>query len=258
MKATIIEAIRGLLARREVEGVLALRQEGEHVGPFLFTDPIRLEELSLGDKDAPGDARYPLVKLLTRLTLSRPNDVFGVVVRGCDERALNRLIEDAVISRRKVVPIGFSCPPELAEACRCQKPWPDALTAGQRAPGVKSEDDDEASLNLLSRLQEWFTVSDRCIMCFGCRNICPVCYCKECTLEEENFIPQRELPTSREFLLTRAVHMVDRCVYCGLCEQACPADIPLKELYRLVAGAVGREMIPKTGPKRPVPIRTAA
>jgi Fe-S oxidoreductase len=34
--------------------------------------------------------------------------------------------------------------------------------------------------------------------------------------------------------------MVDACVYCGLCEQACPADIPLKDLYRFVARVVGQ------------------
>ena len=36
------------------------------------------------------------------------------------------------------------------------------------------------------------------------------------------------------FHLVRAVHMAGRCVDCGLCEEDCPADIPLRLLYRKV------------------------
>ena len=80
---------------------------------------------------------------------------------------------------------------------------------------------------------------ERCMKCYGCRNICPVCYCSECTLEENAFIPRGELPPANpNFLLTRAIHMVDFCIYCGLCEEACPADIPLTTLYKMVANLV--------------------
>jgi formate hydrogenlyase subunit 6/NADH:ubiquinone oxidoreductase subunit I len=34
------------------------------------------------------------------------------------------------------------------------------------------------------------------------------------------------------FHLIRAVHMAGRCIDCGLCEDACPVDIPLRLLYR--------------------------
>ncbi|HDG98980.1 MAG TPA: hypothetical protein ENG73_12560, partial [Desulfobacterales bacterium] len=36
------------------------------------------------------------------------------------------------------------------------------------------------------------------------------------------------------FHLVRAVHMAGRCIDCGLCEDACPAGIPLRLLYRKV------------------------
>ena len=36
------------------------------------------------------------------------------------------------------------------------------------------------------------------------------------------------------FHLVRAVHMAGRCIDCGLCEDACPVDIPLRLLYRKV------------------------
>ncbi len=34
------------------------------------------------------------------------------------------------------------------------------------------------------------------------------------------------------------MHMADRCIDCGLCEAACPADIPLRTLYRKVRETV--------------------
>jgi Na+-translocating ferredoxin:NAD+ oxidoreductase RnfC subunit len=37
------------------------------------------------------------------------------------------------------------------------------------------------------------------------------------------------------FHLTRAMHMADRCVDCGLCDEACPSDIPLRLLYKKTA-----------------------
>jgi formate hydrogenlyase subunit 6/NADH:ubiquinone oxidoreductase subunit I len=35
--------------------------------------------------------------------------------------------------------------------------------------------------------------------------------------------------------------MVGYCVYCGLCEEACPADIPLKTIYKMVANVVNEQ-----------------
>ncbi len=244
MKQAIAEHVKELLAQGAIQGFLALRQdEGGQVAPHLFTNPAELASLSLGDVAAPGDARYPLVKLLAKLVTARPHATFGVLVRGCDERALKRLVNDDRVhplNNRKVVAVGFSCPPELAEACQCAKPWPDALVAGEKTPGAP-QPQPEGDQDLLAELNDWFHTFDRCVKCFGCRDICPVCSCYECTIENEAYIPQRELPTSHSFLMTRAMHMVDRCVYCGLCEQACPAGIPLKGLYRLVSRLTGRE-----------------
>jgi formate dehydrogenase subunit beta len=262
MKNKIAEHVKDLLAQGVIDGFLALREEGDgQVAPYLFSDPAELISLNLGDCKAPGDARYPLIKVLSRLVAAEPHKTFGVLVRGCDERALNRLTNDDRVhplNNRKVVAVGFSCPPELAQACQCAKPWPDALVAGEKTPGVvqpesRTDEDVLTAMNhwpdtedVVTALNNWFASADRCIKCFGCRNVCPVCSCYECTIENEAYVPQRELPASRDFLMTRAMHMVDRCVYCGLCEQACPAGIPLKTLYRLVTKLTGREgMLPQ-------------
>jgi ferredoxin len=248
MREEIAKHAAGLLQSGEIDGFLALADQGEgKVAPYLFSDPAELASLSLGDLDQPAQARYPLVKIAARLLEARPSLKLGVLVRGCDERALLRLTRDDRVhplAGRRLVPVGLACPGELARDHACAQPWPEALVAGEKAaPAAPAAESDE---DLLAELAEWLPTLDRCLKCHGCRDVCPVCSCYECTLETEAHVPQRELPASHSFLLTRAMHMVDRCVYCGLCEEACPAGIPLKGLYRLAAKLAGREgMLPQ-------------
>ncbi len=251
IKQEVIEHVKKLLSSGEIDGFLALREQGGQVGPFFFTDPAQLEELSLGDGEKPGQARYPLVKLISKVQRANPGATIAVLLRGCDERALKRLIgDDRVhpINPAHVRAVGIACPQELAEAHQCAKPWPDALVAGQPAEGVAPP---EPPADVVAELRRWSEIGQRCMKCFGCRNVCPVCSCLECTVDTEAMIPQRELPPDPQFLITRAMHMVDRCVYCGQCEEACPADLPLRDLYRAVAQVSGRGgMLPaarKTG-----------
>ncbi len=85
---------------------------------------------------------------------------------------------------------------------------------------------------------------DKCINCHNCMKVCPICYCKEClfdssvfNLEANKYIGKAEkkglfkMPNdSLLFHTTRMNHMVVSCVGCGLCEQACPSNIPLMEI----------------------------
>jgi ferredoxin len=251
MKKQIQQHVKNLLAEGKIKGFLGLRQQGTDIGPYLFTTADELEDLSLGDRQDPGDSRYPLDKVLKRIAYKYPTDSFGVLVRGCDERALQQLFAVSMLHRDRVIPVGFACPPELAEQHQCWKPFPDALVAGEISPGVVGgEDVVGAQLDLLAKLQEWFDIFDRCVKCYGCRNICPVCYCHDCTLEEAALLPTGEIPPANpNFLMTRATHMVGRslCIYCGLCEEVCPADIPLMSLYKLVSKIVGQEAVTPEG-----------
>lgn len=251
MKEQIQQHVKNLLAEGKIKGFLGLRQQGTDIGPYLFTTADELEDLSLGDRQDPGDSRYPLDKVLKRIVYKYPTDTFGILVRGCDERALQQLFAVSMLHRDRVIPVGFACPPELAEQHQCWKPFPDALVAGEPSPGVVGGEDAVGSqLDLLGQLQEWFDTFDRCVKCYGCRNICPVCYCHDCTLEEAALLPTGEIPPANpNFLMTRAMHMVGRslCIYCGLCEEVCPADIPLKSLYKLVSKIVGQEAVTPEG-----------
>ncbi len=48
------------------------------------------------------------------------------------------------------------------------------------------------------------------------------------------FIPGQKLPPDNSFHMGRAIHMGGRCIDCGLCEEVCPARIPLRSLYKEV------------------------
>ena len=80
-----------------------------------------------------------------------------------------------------------------------------------------------------------------------------MCFCKECSLEHPDLMSTGTVPPDTIFQLVRAVHMAGRCIDCGLCEENCPADIPLRVLYKkgndLVKDLFDYEMgSPESGP----------
>jgi formate dehydrogenase subunit beta len=91
-----------------------------------------------------------------------------------------------------------------------------------------------------------------CIRCHNCMVNCPICYCKECIFRTATFDHDsqlyyqwaerkgtvRMLPDTLLFHLTRLNHMVSSCVGCGLCSDACPADIPVATVFRSVGQRV--------------------
>jgi formate dehydrogenase subunit beta len=91
-----------------------------------------------------------------------------------------------------------------------------------------------------------------CIACHNCTFACPICYCKECLFETDTFRHPSEryllwagrkgaarMPSDTVlFQLTRMNHMVSSCVGCGMCESACPSDLPLALVFRAVGQRV--------------------
>jgi formate dehydrogenase subunit beta len=237
MIETIRTEVNRLLKEGQIQGFLGLSEREGQVTPFLFTRAEELSSLSLGDLRKAGDVRYPLNKLLIHLAREHPDQTWGVLIRGCDERGLVELFKWKQLNPARVVPVGLACPSDLARSCECPKPFPDSCLAGEKGEPYTNESVSQVlSLALQGRLQHWLKEFARCIKCYGCRDICPMCFCKECTLEEEALIAAGQTPPENPiFHLVRAVHMAGRCIDCGLCNEACPADIPLRTLYKRVA-----------------------
>jgi len=112
--------------------------------------------------------------------------------------------------------------------------------------------EEKADIKGIDKLTEFF---DTCVNCHNCMKACPICYCKECLfdssvfdLEAGKYVAKAEgkgsykTPTdSLLFHITRFNHMILSCVQCGLCEQACPSNIPLMDIITAIAENAQKE-----------------
>ena len=105
------------------------------------------------------------------------------------------------------------------------------------------QEKDFASLEKMSndeRFNYWFEQFSHCIKCYGCRDACPICYCKDCILEaDRSFVPPGEVPPNMLFPMVRITHVMDSCVNCGQCQDACPMELPLSRLIFLLSKKIG-------------------
>lgn len=230
------EKMSRMLGGRAVLGILGLRLSHGHPVPYLFTNPADLKDWVVDEAN-----RYPLTKILIQISKKHSEEVIGAVVRGCEERSLIELFKNHQLNPEKVKPIGIVCSQELAKRCRCDRPYPSEAEEGDLARPVEDLSDvvELESLSEEERFQYWMKMFGKCIKCYGCRNICPACFCPTCTLEDPFLIKPGGMPPEIPiFHLHKAFHMADRCINCGLCEEVCPMGIPVRKLYRKVRKSV--------------------
>jgi ferredoxin len=137
----------------------------------------------------------------------------------------------------------------LADKCaRCRYPTPlvyDQLLDDEVA---RFADDDYSDIEALEKRSMedkwgyWEEKFSRCIRCYSCRNVCPMCYCEDCVLDRINPTWMRrsvDISENTAFHIARAYHLAGRCIQCGECQRVCPAKIPLMELNRKFYKDVG-------------------
>jgi formate dehydrogenase subunit beta len=234
----MIEEIRAHVAEKlqELDGVIGLRLTAEGTAPHLFQDGDDLSQLVL----AP---RYPLASVVSLLQKRYPEARFGIVARGCDARALVEMAKREQVDSERLYLLGVACTAEEAEECHCADPapdpapWPQAEVIGTPVEGASPNPivADYEGMSLAERWEFWRQQFVKCIKCYGCRNICPECFCEACALEDKVWVERGLLaPPFPMFHLIRAMHMSGRCVACRQCELTCPAHIPLTVLYDLM------------------------
>ncbi len=228
------DKVRRWLQEGTIDIFLGYKETDGHPLPHGFTAE-RIEEL---DDLVVGTARYSLEKLATHLAATHPDIKIGMLARDCNQRALNVLVIWNQLDPEQVRAVNVNCcPSNLKEHGDCSYLEPETAGSYKKQVGVDNNlpPRDAARGEPSGRLERWMYEFQKCIKCYGCRNICPVCFCKECSLEHRELIGTGRLPPEVPiFHLVRAVHMAGRCIDCGLCEDACPADIPLRLLYRRV------------------------
>ena len=176
----------------------------------------------------------------------------GLVVRGCNSRAIVRLVIDQVIKREEVYLIGVGCPGIIdrkrgdmlkkCQACTHNNPVICDEMAGEEVDKPAeverfAEVEKTEAMPQVDRSKYFESVYAKCIRCYACRDVCPCCTCRECFVDQrrENWVgKQNNVAENRFYGLTRVMHIADRCIECGECERVCPMNLPLMKLNRKV------------------------
>ena len=187
----------------------------------------------------------------------------GIVVKGCDLKALVGLIGESQLKREDLYIIGVPCVGVLsstmqpATALTAETIAPKCLECGERLPlgcdfippitpppAAELEGKyaaEIARLEALSPAERWAYWKEqfsKCIKCYACRQVCPFCFCEQCLCDRNK--PQMVETTPRPagnmaWHIVRAMHLAGRCAGCAECERVCPMDIPLNLLNRKMA-----------------------
>jgi len=163
----------------------------------------------------------------------------AVVVKPCDEKSLVVLERESQIERKEIHVIGMACEgvgEPKCTFCTARTPRFADKSFGQPAspePLASAPPNRFAALMAMTppeRMAFWATQFDRCVKCYACRQVCPMCYCERCIADKNRPIAIDPAPSRKgnfAWQIARAFHLAARCVGCGECSRACPAGIDL-------------------------------
>jgi formate dehydrogenase (coenzyme F420) beta subunit len=227
-----------LLAEKKVDWVIGYEKsyEDNAVRPVFINKPEDAVKLVVNKYCVNNLAVY-----LPKLKRSR----VGIVAKGCDVRSIKELIKERQILKENVVIIGISCEGVIGKkdggkiSVKCDNCSDSVLKGVDLVVGSPKEiakkgdyKDIEDFGKLPPKEKEvfWNKQFEKCVRCYACRNVCPVCYCPDC-------FAQRNMPEylnkevteaeNKLFQIIRMQHVFGRCTDCRACEAACPVGIPL-------------------------------
>jgi formate dehydrogenase subunit beta len=227
---------------------------GDGVRPVFVRQPSDAQKLLWNDRCVHNLSTYLLREPCLRLI--RKGGRIGIITKGCDARAIVTLIQEKVLRKDSIYVIGVVCSgvrsgdareggvPFKCRACEWNIPplYDDLIgdASGVEPQGGDPLEDIKAieSMPGDERWQFWTTQLSKCIRCYACRQACPLCYCKECITEKSR--PQwiEKSPTLKgniAYHFIRAMHLAGRCISCGECSRACPVEIPVAMLAKVLS-----------------------
>jgi formate dehydrogenase (coenzyme F420) beta subunit len=229
------EQARQLLAEGRVEFVIGYEagSDGVNARPFFARTPEEAGRIIFD-----GTCTHNLATYLAEP--ARRGQGVGVLVKPCDARSLNVLLQERQRSAESMVAI----PVECAGIVQRTREGGDGTTLQERCRecGERVQGGGGVAATAFGRVVEFERLSDaereafwaeqfgRCIRCYACRQVCPACYCEECfaeTLDPEWVGIRMGVGENWMFHAMRAFHLAGRCVGCDECERVCPVNIPL-------------------------------
>jgi ferredoxin len=232
-----------LFAEGKIDVFVGYRQNlsDDNQVPCLVTDPAEISSLVFTEKSVFNLSNY-LKYDHTR------NKRVGLVVKGCDSRALNLMLTESQVKRENVYIVGICCEGVLNEkgekAQNCTECiMPDAVVydellgtpTGKKEYVINVDIKELAQKSLTERADYFEDIFENCIRCNACRHSCPLCYCAKCCIDQEtsSLYHGANTPSSAmHALMTWSLHLAGRCIDCRNCEKACPSHLPLHLLHK--------------------------
>jgi coenzyme F420-reducing hydrogenase delta subunit/ferredoxin len=241
-EAAMRDRCRQLLANGEVKVIIGYGERG----PAIITKPEDADRLVCTNRSWANLTAY--LKRKEIKALGRP----AIVVKPCDEKSLVVLEKESQIERKDIHVIGVACEGVGQPKCAfCQARTPRFADdkfgepQGPEPPKIPLPDRFGALMAMTpdERMAFWTSEFERCVKCYACRQVCPMCYCERCIVDKNRPIeidPAPSLKGSFAWHIARAFHQAGRCIGCGECSRACPAGIDLALLNIAVHIAVAK------------------
>ena len=227
MNNKLQEQAKDLLTQKQVDIIIGYEKgyDDFHTRPVFISNDEDVDKLIINE--------YCTNNLAVYLPIHKKLKV-GIVAKGCDIASIRELINEHQIPEENVVIIDAEEGTEGSEKLKVKsEKW-------EKEEGTEDDRAVEEFEKLSAEEKEafWNKEFERCIRCYACRQVCPICYCPDCFVNRTmpkylNETVNRD--KNKLFSMIRMMHVFGRCTDCRACDNACPVGIPLHLLTKKIA-----------------------